>query len=65
MYIIKFVLVLLLGLSFGFGLWYLIFWFITNEPNLFTWHWITKIVYLFFGFLSAGGIIESILKEID
>ena len=47
---------------FGFGFWYLIFWFLTNEPNLFMWHWLTKTLYLVFSFSSLGAIIEGILE---
>ena len=47
---------------FGFGFWYLIFWFLTNEPNLFMWHWLTKTLYLVFSFSSLGGIIKGITE---
>lgn len=65
MYIIKFILSLILGFTIGFGLWYLILWFITSEPNLFVWHWAVKTVYLLFGFSSATGIIDGLLKELE
>jgi hypothetical protein len=39
------------------------FFFITKEPNLLDWHWLTKIVYLFFSFSSAEGIIGTIKKD--
>ncbi len=52
-----------LGFVFGFGFWYLIFWFVSNEPNMFVWHWVTKIVYLFFGFSSTTGIINATIKD--
>jgi hypothetical protein len=47
----------------GFGFWYLIFWFLTTEPNLFMWHMVTKIVYLIFSIAATQGIIDSILNE--
>jgi hypothetical protein len=59
----KTILLFAFGLLFGFGFWYLIFWFITVEPNLFVWHWVTKIVYLFFSFASTSGVINGLLKD--
>lgn len=53
---------MLVSLVFGFGFWYLIFWFLTNEPNLFMWHWLTKTLYLLFSFSSIGGIAKAILE---
>ena len=63
MYIVKFFLILILSFVVGFGFWYLVFWFVSNIKDPFQWHWITKIVYLFFGLISAGGTIDTILKE--
>ncbi len=60
---IKVLFLFLLGFVFGFGFWYLIFWFVSNEPNMFVWHWVTKIVYLFFGFSSTTGIINALIKD--
>lgn len=51
------------GFLMGFGFWYLIFWFISNEPNLFAWHWVTKVCYLLFSFSATTGIINGLLKE--
>jgi len=59
----KIFLILLASIMFGFGFWYLMFVFITKEPNLLEWHWLTKIVYLFFSFSSAEGIIGTIKKD--
>ncbi len=60
---IKVLFLFLIGFVFGFGFWYLIFWFVSNEPNMFVWHWVTKIVYLFFGFSSTTGIINATIKD--
>jgi multisubunit Na+/H+ antiporter MnhE subunit len=60
---IKVLLLFILGVIFGFGLWYLIFWFVTNESNLFEWHWGTKVVYLIFSFASTSGTIEALIKD--
>ncbi len=59
----KVIFLFLLGFIFGFGFWYLIFWFVTTEPNLFVWHWVTKIVYLFFAFASTSGVINGLIKD--
>jgi hypothetical protein len=48
---------------FAFGFWYLMFFFLTKEPNLIEWHWLTKIVYLFFSFASAEGVVKGIKKD--
>ena len=60
---IKIISKFIIGLVFGFGFWFLIFWFVTNERNAFEWHWITKIVYLIFGFASAQGTIKALVEE--
>jgi hypothetical protein len=61
--ILKVISLFLLGILFGFGFWYLIFWFVSNQPNMFEWHWVTKIVYLFFSFSSTSGIINALIKD--
>jgi hypothetical protein len=63
MEIIKVLFLFLIGFLFGFGFWYLIFWFVSNEPNMFEWHWATKIVYLIFSFASTSGTIEALIKD--
>ncbi len=60
---IKNIIVLLLSVVFGSGIWYLIFWFVSNEPNLFDWHWVTKIVYLILAGSSAQGIFEGLTNK--
>lgn len=54
---------ILTALLIGFGFWYLIFWFLTTEPNLFLWHMVTKIVYLFISIAAAQSIINNILTD--
>jgi hypothetical protein len=63
MELIKVILLFALGFVFGFGFWYLIFWFVSNEPNLFMWHSVTKIVYLILSFTSTSGTIEALIKD--
>jgi multisubunit Na+/H+ antiporter MnhE subunit len=63
MALLKTILLFVLGFVFGFGFWYLVFWFVSNEPNLFEWHWITKIVYLSLSFSATAGIIEAFIKD--
>lgn len=63
MELIKNILSLLISTAFGSGVWYLVFWFVSNEPNLFTWHWITKVVYLILAGSSAQGIFEALTKK--
>jgi len=60
---IKVIFLFILGFIFGFGFWYLIFWFLTNQPSLFEWHWFTKILYLMFAFSSTTGTINALIKD--
>jgi hypothetical protein len=59
---IKLIFLLLFSILIGFGLWYLVFWFLTNEPNLFLWHWVTKAFYLILAASSTSGIFENTIK---
>ena len=59
---IKLIFLLLFSILIGFGLWYLVFWFLSNEPNLFQWHWASKIFYLLFAVSSSNGIFENTIK---
>lgn len=63
MEIIKIVFKFIISFVFGFGFWFLIFWFITSQPNLFEWHVATKIVYLLFSFASVNGIAKALIEE--
>jgi hypothetical protein len=62
--LIRLFFMVLISLIFGFGVWYLILWFITAEPNLFIWGMWTKIFYLFFGGIATEAI-AKILNEYD
>jgi hypothetical protein len=59
----KYILILIFSIIFGFGLWYLIFWFLTTEYNLFLWHWVTKIVYLLLSISSSSSISDNNLNK--
>ena len=56
----KIFLILLASIMFAFGFWYLMFWFITKESNMLEWHWVTKIIYLFFSFASTEGVMKGL-----
>jgi len=56
----KSILLLIISVLFGFGIWYVIFWFVSNESNLFMWHWVTKIVYLILSFAASEGIFKGV-----
>lgn len=56
---IKLILLLLMSLIIGFGVWYLIFWFVSAESNLFIWGPWTKIFYLFLAVNSTGQILKE------
>lgn len=63
MYILKIIGVMILSFIFSFTMWYLIFWFITAEKNLFMWSIWTKVAYLLLSFLSMSGIVDEATKE--
>jgi hypothetical protein len=54
------IIAILISFIFGFGFWYMIFWFLTNEPNLFLWHFVTKLSYILLSFLAIGGILTNL-----
>ena len=56
---VKLIISRLLSLILGFGVWYLIFWFVSAESNLFIWGPWTKVFYLFLGFSSTTSIIKE------
>ena len=60
MKLIKTFLVFLVSTFLGFGCWYFVFWFITNETNAFLWHWVAKVVYLLLGYTASLNFIEAI-----
>jgi hypothetical protein len=62
MEIIKLLLLLLLSLIYGFGVWYLIFWFVSAESNLFIWGPWTKVFYMFFGLILSNKILKETTK---
>ena len=59
---IKTILAILFGAIIGFGIWYLVGWFLSGEPNMLLWDPMGKLVYLFFGFMSTAGMIEELGK---
>lgn len=63
MELIKTILILIISIIIGSGLWYLIFWFISSEPNLFIWHWGVKTIYLILAMSASGGTFEGIVKN--
>ena len=56
----KVLLTLLLSLILAFGIWYIMFWFLLNESNMFMWPTFSKVIYLILSFLSASGIAENL-----
>ena len=60
---INFILKILLGFIVGFGIWYLIFFFLTVEPNPLNWHWATKIIYLVLALSSVQGSVNGLTDE--
>lgn len=63
MVLIKTILAFLVSFIGGFGIWYFIFFFLTSEPNLLLWHWVTKILYLIFSMSAVNGIANQITND--
>lgn len=49
-----------LAVMFGLTFWYLIFWFITEQKNLFSWELWVKIIYLLLSLNTTNNIIDFI-----
>lgn len=63
MLLIKTIFILLTSFILGFGFWYLVLWFLTNEQNLFLWSMWTKGFYLIFSITSTSGVMEEFSKH--
>ena len=59
----KVLLTLLLSLILAFGIWYIIFWFLLNESNMFIWSIFSKIIYIILSVIAASGIVENLDNE--
>ena len=62
--ILKNMLIILLSLIMGFGVWFLIIWFVTLDFNLFEWGLVTKLIYLILGY-SLSEITRERLTKIN
>jgi hypothetical protein len=62
MSLIKTIFIFLISFILGFGFWYLVLWFLTNEQNLFHWGMWTKGFYLIFSITSTSGALEEFTK---
>ena len=51
--VLKKILIIFTSLLVGFGIWYLIFWFILSEPNPFVWTLFGKILYLLLSYSTT------------
>jgi len=60
--VIKAISILLFGILSSFGGWYLIFWFLTGESDLFVWFWWVKLLYLIFSFSSLSSLFEFLME---
>ena len=49
-------LILISSILMGYGAWYFIFWFITNQSNMLEWTLFAKLIYLFLSMGSATQI---------
>lgn len=47
----------------SFILWYVMFFFLTTQPDPFLWNVWTKIAYVFIGAITTIALIDTILRE--
>jgi hypothetical protein len=52
--------IILFSLSMGFGLWYLIFFFVSDEKNAFVWSLGTKIFYVILSILTSEAMLKNL-----
>lgn len=57
---IKIILAFIFSLLLGFGSWYLIFWFLTNQSDMFLWYWPVKIIYLLLSYTTTAEVLDKI-----
>jgi hypothetical protein len=57
---IKTILRLFTSILIGYGLWYIIFYFITSNVNLLEWNIATKLVYLGFGLITTSKLEDDL-----
>lgn len=57
---IKTLLRLFTSILIGYGLWYIIFYFITSNINLLEWNIATKLVYLGFGLITTSKLEDEL-----
>ena len=60
MQLIRSIFIILFSALFGFGVWYLVLWFLTNQPDPLQWSILTKIIYLFLGWAAMIGVAQAI-----
>jgi hypothetical protein len=51
---------LILVVTVGYGVWYLIIWFLMNESNPLQWNLLSKIIFLIMGGLATNNVINHI-----
>jgi hypothetical protein len=54
---------LLIGFLMIFFFYYVVGWFILNQPNAFIWPWWVKVLYLLISFASWGNFSEHLNDE--
>ena len=50
----------IIAILLGFGIWYLIGWFLSNEMNPLLWSLNGKLAYLLVGFISSDGVLNEL-----
>jgi hypothetical protein len=60
---LKFFVIIIFSLLISFGLWYLIFAFVSGQWNPLEWHWIARLAYLWIALSAATSVSEGMTNK--
>lgn len=60
---LRFFVIVLFAFAFSFGMWYIIFAFVSGEWNPLNWHWIARLAYLWIGLSATSAVSKTLLDE--
>ena len=63
MKLFKEIIIILFSLTFAFGIWYLVFWLISLQPDPFRWGMGAKFLYLFLTYVSNESVMDRLRKQ--
>jgi hypothetical protein len=57
------IIIILISLILGFSIWYLLGWFVSNEPDMFQWPLYGKITYIVLSYIAANAIADILEND--